>query len=151
MRRVMAQGTFDIVHPGHLHYLRESARLGDELHVVISRDSRMQSRKDLFMDDESRREVVEALEMVDSARLGSEGSIFDSVQTIKPAVITIGYDQQFDLDQLADELVNAGYPDIEVTRISEYTGEGIRSSSDVKRRLRERLGPGVFHSVTDPE
>lgn len=149
MRRVMAQGTFDIVHPGHLHYLRESAGLGDELHVVISRDSRMESRKDLFMDDESRRAVVEALEMVDSARLGSEGSIFDSVETIDPAVITIGYDQEFDLTQLQDELANAGYPDIAVERISEYTGEGIRSSSDVKQRIKERLGPGVFHSVSD--
>lgn len=149
MRRVMAQGTFDIVHPGHLHYLRESAGLGDELHVVISRDSRMESRKDLFMDDESRRAVVEALEMVDSVRLGSEGSIFDSVETIDPAVITIGYDQEFDLTQLQDELANAGYPDIAVERISEYTGEGIRSSSDVKQRIKERLGPGVFHSVSD--
>lgn len=149
MRRVMAQGTFDIVHPGHLHYLRESAGLGDELHVVISRDSRMESRKDLFMDDESRREVVESLEMVDSARLGSEGSIFDSVERINPAVITIGYDQKFDVSQLKEELINAGYPDVEVERISEYTGSGVRSSSDVKRRIKEQLGPGIFQSVTD--
>ncbi len=149
MRRVMAQGTFDIVHPGHLHYLRESAGLGDELHVVISRDSRMESRKDLFMDDESRREVVEALEMVDSARLGSKGSIFDSVESIQPAIITIGYDQKFDLAQLSEELANAGYPEVEVERISEYTGNGVRSSSDVKQRIKEQLGVGVFHSVTD--
>ncbi|MFB6270389.1 MAG: adenylyltransferase/cytidyltransferase family protein, partial [Halobacterium sp.] len=33
MRRVVAQGTFDIIHPGHIHYLEDAASMGDELHV----------------------------------------------------------------------------------------------------------------------
>ncbi|MCL4438621.1 MAG: adenylyltransferase/cytidyltransferase family protein, partial [Candidatus Thermoplasmatota archaeon] len=28
MIRVMATGVFDILHPGHLHYLKESRKLG---------------------------------------------------------------------------------------------------------------------------
>ena len=35
MRRVVAQGTFDLLHPGHLHYLEEAASIGDELHVIV--------------------------------------------------------------------------------------------------------------------
>lgn len=35
--RVVAQGTFDILHPGHLHYFREGEAMGDELHVIIAR------------------------------------------------------------------------------------------------------------------
>ena len=31
MTRVVATGTFDLLHPGHLYYLEESRRLGDEL------------------------------------------------------------------------------------------------------------------------
>ena len=38
MRRVVATGTFDLLHPGHVFYLEESARLGDELHVIVARD-----------------------------------------------------------------------------------------------------------------
>nr|EGQ39935.1 MAG: cytidylyltransferase [Candidatus Nanosalinarum sp. J07AB56] len=45
MTRVMAQGTFDILHPGHVHYLEEAAEHGDTLVVVVARDSRVQERK----------------------------------------------------------------------------------------------------------
>ncbi|HOV68584.1 MAG TPA: adenylyltransferase/cytidyltransferase family protein, partial [Methanoregulaceae archaeon] len=34
MIRVVATGTFDLLHPGHLYYLTESRRLADELHVI---------------------------------------------------------------------------------------------------------------------
>lgn len=151
MRRVMAQGTFDVIHPGHLHYFRESAGLGDELYVVIARDSRMRDRKNLYMDEESRREVVEALEMVDAAVLGSEGSIFQSVERVEPDVITLGYDQQFDIDRLETDLAEAGFPDVEVVRISAYDGPGVSSSSEVKARLHAEFGDGAFYSVADNE
>ena len=39
MIRVMATGVFDIIHLGHIHYLTESKKLGDELVVVVARDS----------------------------------------------------------------------------------------------------------------
>ena len=151
MGRVLRQGTFDVLHPGHLHYLRESAALGDELVVIIARDARVSERKDLLMDEESRRMVVEALEMVDRAVLGSTDSIFDSVRRFEPAVITLGYDQQFDEAQLAADLAGAGFPDVEVVRIGPYRGAGPRSSSEVKARLKEHAGPDAFHSLSDPD
>ncbi len=149
MRRVMAQGTFDILHPGHLHYLRESAALGDELVVIIARDDRVGDRKDLLMDEESRRTVVDAIDVVDAAVLGSDESIFDSVERFDPDVITLGHDQQFDIDQLEADLAGAGFPDIEVVRIGQYDGRGIDSSSDVKARLKERSGTDAFESIKE--
>ena len=147
MGRVMAQGTFDIIHPGHVYYLETSAELGDELVVVIARDSRVGSRKDLFMDEESRRLVVEALACVDEAVLGSEGDLFESVERLRPDVITLGYDQAFDPDELGDELAEAGFRDVEVVRIGRGPDEGVTSSSDVKARLKEQLGDAAFYSV----
>lgn len=135
MTRVMAQGTFDLLHPGHIHYLCESAALGDELYVVIARDSRMEEKKDLVMDEDNRRTVVDALEMVDKAVLGSEESIFDSVERIKPEVITLGYDQPFDPEKLEADLAEHGFDDIRVVRIDEYDGE-TTSSSQIKARIR---------------
>ena len=38
MVRVMATGVFDILHLGHVHYLEEAKKLGDELVVVVAAD-----------------------------------------------------------------------------------------------------------------
>lgn len=138
MTRVMAQGTFDILHPGHLHYLRESRDLGDELYVVIGRDSRMSERKDLFMHEDARRQVVDALAVVDEAILGSEGSIFDTVAQVNPDIITLGHDQAYDIDDLEAMLTERGYSDVRVVRIGAFepaSDEMIVSSSAIKEKL----------------
>lgn len=129
MKKVMAQGTFDVLHPGHLHYLRESRGHGDSLTVVIARDSRVQDRKDLFFDEEERRELVGALEVVDEAVLGSEGDIYSTVEEVDPDVITLGCDQGHDpaeVEELAEEVTGHR---VEVTRIGEKEGY---SSSELK-------------------
>lgn len=149
MVRVMAQGKFDILHPGHVHYLRESAALGDELYVVVARDSRLADRTDLYMDEESRRIVIEALEMVDVAVLGSEESVYDSVERIQPDVITLGHDQQWDADALRADLAEHGFPDVEVVEIGPWEGDGVQSSSTVRDAVKRREGPEAMESVVD--
>mgnify|MGYP003926643941 CR=1 FL=1 len=146
MKRVMAQGVFDILHSGHLYYLSESAKLGEELHVVIARDSRIKDRKNIFMEENERREIVEAMEMVNSAILGSEGSLFDSVKKIEPDIITLGYDQEFDINLLEDQLREAGFIGIEVVRVKKYEREGLRSSSRIKGNIRSKEGEEIFFS-----
>lgn len=139
MTRVMAQGTFDIIHPGHLHYLQESKKFGEELYVVIGRDSRMNEQKNLLMHEEARRQIVDALKVVDEAVLGSEGSIFETVDRISPDVITLGHDQPFDVEELETTLAEHGHPGIRVVRIDSFEPEAddlIVSSSKIKEKLR---------------
>jgi FAD synthetase len=147
MRRVMAQGTFDILHPGHRHYLEESAALGRELVVVIARDSRVAARKNVFLDEESRRRVVEGLDAVDRAVLGSEEDLFASVAEIDPDVITLGHDQNYHVAALESDLAAAGFDDVDVVRIDAYDGPGVTSSSDVKARILARYGEEAFEST----
>jgi len=149
MRRVMAQGTFDILHPGHRHYLEESAALGGELVVVIARDSRVATRKDVFLDEESRRRVVEGLGAVDRAVLGSEEDLFASVAEIDPDVITLGYDQEYEVEALESDLAAAGFEGIDVVRIGPYEGPGVTSSSDVKARILARYGEEPFEATAE--
>ncbi|MFO7793421.1 MAG: adenylyltransferase/cytidyltransferase family protein [Candidatus Nanohaloarchaea archaeon] len=128
MSKVMAQGVFDLLHPGHLHYLRESKNLGEELVVVIARDSRIE--KNLYFNEEERREMVQALEMVDQALLGSEESIYDTVEKVSPDIITLGYDQPFETEEVTSMAEEALNKDVEVTRIgekSDYSSSDIRS------------------------
>jgi FAD synthetase len=106
----MASGVFDIIHPGHLHYLEESKRLGDELVVVVATDNTVRKRKhEPITPEKMRVELVAALKPVDVAILGKEGEdIFKVVEELKPDIITIGYDQPFEPVELEKELMSRG-------------------------------------------
>ena len=131
MVKVMAQGTFDILHPGHLHYLRKSKELGDKLVVVIARDSRVKEKKGLYFNEEERKKMVEALDPVDKAVLGSKGDIYSTVKEIDPEIITLGYDQNHDEEKVEKMAKKATDHEVNVERISglkEYSSSNIRSS-----------------------
>jgi len=129
---VLAQGTFDILHPGHLHYFEKSAEHGDKLVAVIARDSRVEDRKNLIFNEEERREMVEALEAVDKAVLGSEGNIYSTVEEINPDIITIGYDQNHVETEVKEMAENATGHKVKVERIEEKEDY---SSSRIKTRF----------------
>jgi FAD synthetase len=110
MVRVMATGVFDIIHLGHLHYLEESKKLGDELVVVVATDNTVRRRKhEPITPEKMRVELVSSLKPVDRAVLGREtGDIFDIVKEVEPDIITIGYDQPFDEKELEEEMLKRG-------------------------------------------
>ena len=92
---VLAGGVFDIIHPGHIHTLREAAGLGDVLAVVIATDKtavKMKRRRPLHS-QEQRRDLVGALKLVDAAVVGDDEDIFRTVARIRPQIIALGYDQ----------------------------------------------------------
>jgi FAD synthetase len=116
--KVMAQGAFDLLHPGHIHYLERSAALGEELVVVVARDSRVSDRKELVFDEEERKEMLQALEAVDEAVLGSEGDIYSTVEEIDPDIITLGYDQDHSEEEVRKMAEEATGHEVEVERVS---------------------------------
>ena len=76
MSRVVAQGTFDILHPGHVHYLQDARSMGDTLHVIVARQSNVTHKPDPVVPGPQRVEMVAALDPVDHARLGHPADIF---------------------------------------------------------------------------
>jgi len=110
MVRVMATGVFDIIHLGHLHYLEESKKLGDELVVIIATDTTVRKRKHEPITPQAMRcELVGALKPVDKVVLGKEGGdIYEIVREVRPDIITLGYDQPFEPGQLETELAKRG-------------------------------------------
>jgi len=104
MTRVLATGTFDILHPGHILYLRKAKELGDELFVIVSRDSMVQHKSKPILPEQQRLQVVQALRMVDHAELGSEHDIFEPLKLITPDIIALGFDQYFDENELREDL-----------------------------------------------
>lgn len=110
MKRVMAFGCFDILHPGHLSYLEKAKGYGDELIVIVARDSTLRRTKgrEPFLDEESRLRMVRALKVVDEALLGEESDRFAVIIRRKPDVIALGYDQKIDMEELEVRLVESG-------------------------------------------
>lgn len=135
MKTVMAQGTFDVLHPGHIHYLEKSAELGDKLVVVISRDSRVKERKNLAFTEDERRRIVGSLETVDEAVLGVEGDIYETVEKTDPEIITLGHDQHHSVEEVKELAEKALERKVKVVRIESGTEH---SSSDIKASQRER-------------
>jgi len=143
MTRVVAQGTFDIIHPGHLHYLKEAKTMGEELYVIVARRENVTHKKPPVLSNRQRRDVVSALEMVDDARVGHESDIFVPIEDIDPDVIALGFDQHHDAESIQDELRERGI-DCRVKRVSgrepRYDGE-ILSSRDIADRILATRGP----------
>lgn len=108
MKRVVAQGTFDLLHPGHLHYLREAKAMGDELHVVVARGDNVTHKPGPIVPDGQRTEMVGALDPVDHARLGHPDDIFVPIEEIEPDVIALGYDQHHDPDAIESAAAERG-------------------------------------------
>lgn len=106
--RVVAQGTFDLLHPGHVHYLREAATFGDELHVIVARSANVTHKEPPIVPDPQRREVVDAIDAVDKAHLGHESDIFVPIERIEPDVIVLGYDQHHDEADVESSLADRG-------------------------------------------
>lgn len=119
MVRVLATGVFDILHTGHLHYLREARAMGDELCVVVACDSTVRRRKhEPITPDKMRAELVNALKPVDRAMVGEDGDRYRIVLELRPDIIALGYDQDFDEGSLEKELRDRGL-NVKVKRVSQ--------------------------------
>mgnify|MGYP002761051466 FL=1 len=122
MKRVVAQGTFDLLHPGHLHYLRDARSRGDRLHVIVARSENIAHKRDPIVPDEQRLEMVAGLDPVDEARLGHLEDFFVPIREIDPDVIVLGHDQHHDEKTLVGLLGQEGI-DCEVVRASARSAE----------------------------
>lgn len=142
MVRVVAQGTFDIVHPGHVHYLREAKAMGDELHVIVARKDNITHKEPPIMSGEQRVAVVDALEPVDHARLGHPEDIFVPIEEIEPEIIVLGHDQHHDEAAIEESLAERGI-DCDVRRASKRSPQfedELLSSGQIIERILERRG-----------
>ncbi|QCJ47882.1 MULTISPECIES: adenylyltransferase/cytidyltransferase family protein [Haloprofundus] len=142
MTTVIAQGTFDLLHPGHVHYLTEAASMGDELHVIVARGDNVTHKEKPVLSDRQRRDLVAALGVVDEAHLGHREDIFVPIEEIQPDLIVLGYDQHHDEAAIESALTARGI-DCAVERASarepKYPDE-LLSTGDIIERILARRG-----------
>ncbi len=92
--KVVVAGTFDILHPGHIYFLKEASSHGD-LHVIIARDEnvkKIKGKKPIFNENE-RKLIIESIKFVKKAYLGDKKDFFKVIEKIEPDIIFLGPDQ----------------------------------------------------------
>lgn len=93
---VLVGGCFDILHYGHIAFLKQAKTQGDYLIVALESDEnvrRMKGDARPIHSQAQRKEMLEALEFVDEVislpPMHTDKEYFDLVQRIKPQVIAI--------------------------------------------------------------
>lgn len=139
MTRVVAQGTFELLHPGHLRYLREAASYGEKLHVIVARNDNITHKPTPVVPATQRREMIAALDPVDVAHVGDRDDIFRPIEAIEPDVIVLGHDQDHDPTDIKLALADRGI-DCAVRRASKRSPDGdeILSTREIISRLVDR-------------
>lgn len=122
MVKVMATGTFDLLHPGHIYYLKEAKKLGDTLAVVVATDATVRKLKhEPINPEEIRVNLIKELKIVDEVYLGHEEDIYEIVEEIKPDIIALGFDQIHDENRIKSDLKKRKI-DAKIVRLSEFKG-----------------------------
>ena len=68
MKKVVAHGTFDIFHYGHLNYLENAKKYGDYLIALVSSDKMAEEQgKSLYFNEQIRKRIISSLKVVDEA------------------------------------------------------------------------------------
>lgn len=135
MTHVIAFGVFDLLHPGHLAFLKQARRLGDELVVVVARDDvaeREKGRRPRLTVRE-RMQLVVGVRWVDRAVIGDPPDrYFSMLRRLKPDIIALGYDQSCDVAAFRHTLTTLGLPKTRVVRLRKYA-DGRHHSRELVR------------------
>jgi D-beta-D-heptose 7-phosphate kinase/D-beta-D-heptose 1-phosphate adenosyltransferase len=94
-RVVFTNGVFDLLHPGHVRYLRAARAEGDVLVVAVNSDRSVHAIKGPsrpIVPENERAEIVAALSVVDAAVIFDEDTPADIVQRLQPDVLVKGAD-----------------------------------------------------------
>jgi D-beta-D-heptose 7-phosphate kinase/D-beta-D-heptose 1-phosphate adenosyltransferase len=92
---VFTNGVFDLLHPGHVRYLRHARTLGDALIVGVNSDRSVHANKGHgrpVTPEEERAEILSALTCVDAAVIFDEDTPHALVAALQPDVLVKGAD-----------------------------------------------------------
>jgi len=132
-RIVFTNGVFDLLHPGHVRYLREARGLGDLLIVGVNADESVRRNKGperpINRQDE-RAEVLAALECVDGVVIFAEDTPADIIRLVQPDILVKGADWP------ADQIVGRDTVESRGGRVVLVPVEAGHSTTSIVERIR---------------
>ncbi|NHZ85049.1 MAG: D-glycero-beta-D-manno-heptose 1-phosphate adenylyltransferase [Planctomycetia bacterium] len=92
---VFTNGCFDLIHRGHVEYLRKAKLLGDMLIVGLNSDTsvrRIKGRPRPYQDEQERAAILNAMEMIDMVIIFDEDTPLKLICELKPNILVKGGD-----------------------------------------------------------
>ena len=134
-RVTLANGNFDLLHVGHVRYLRGAKALGGKLVVALNSDQSVRALKGEgrpIMPEDERAEIVAALGDVDAVVIFPELDVRAIIREIRPDIQAKGTDYTADSVPERDAIAECG------GRIAIVGDRKDHSTSEI---LRSRLTP----------
>ena len=129
-KKVMAFGTFDILHKGHENFLKQAKFYGNYLIIVIARDKTVLKIKGKLPrnNEKERLKKVGDSKLADKIILGSLTDKYKAIKKYKPDIICLGYDQQAFTEKLEEKLKEYNLLNTKIVRLKAYCPEKYKSS-----------------------
>jgi D-beta-D-heptose 7-phosphate kinase/D-beta-D-heptose 1-phosphate adenosyltransferase len=130
---VFTNGVFDLVHPGHVRYLRQARALGDALIVGVNSDRSVRAIKGPgrpITPEQERAEILAALACVDAAVIFDEETPHDLIAALQPDVLVKG------ADWAADAIVGRDIVEARGGKVVRVTVEPGHSTTKILEKIR---------------
>ena len=134
---VFTNGVFDLLHPGHIRYLKHARCLGDALIVGLNSDRSVRANKGEgrpITPEVERAEILAALECVDAVAIFDEDTPAEVIRTLQPDVLVKG------ADWADDAIVGRDTVEARGGRVVRIPVEAGYSTSAILQRVKGRDG-----------
>jgi len=129
----LANGGFDLLHIGHVRYLKGAKETADILVVALNSDAslkQLKGPKRAILDEQSRIRLIAAFQCVDYVTLFNEPTVDNVLLTLKPDVHCKGSDYTVDTVPERETVKSYG------GKIAIVGGDKIRSTSHIIKDIR---------------
>lgn len=137
-RIILTNGNFDVIHAGHVAYLRQAKQLGDVLVVGVNSDQQVRAQKGdgrpIYPEDQ-RLEILSELHCIDYLTVFDEPTAHELLRRIQPDIYVKGGDYQPHEINEHDAVQKLG---IELRVLAHRPGLGSRHIIDKLRNLDRR-------------
>ena len=111
-KKILSGGCFNLIHLGHIYFLKEVKKLGGKLIIVLTNDKN--NKKPYAISAKKRKRALESLNIADKVLIGDSKDKTKIVKKIKPSIIVLGYDQK-----LPDGLEN--FKHVRIKKLGDYS------------------------------
>ncbi len=129
---VLANGCFDLIHVGHIRYLKEAAKKGDILIVALNSDSSVRKLKGKgrpVLKENERAEIISSFYFVDYVTIFKENTVENILLTLKPHFHAKGSDYTEDSVPEKDIVKSYG------GKVAITGGPKIKSASELVKKI----------------
>ncbi|MCI0471244.1 MAG: adenylyltransferase/cytidyltransferase family protein [Candidatus Aminicenantes bacterium] len=130
----LANGCFDLIHIGHIRYLREAKQTADILVVALNADSsikKLKGDKRAIIDEKGRIRIISSFECVDYVTLFHETTVDHVLLALKPDFHCKGSDYTADTVPERDTVKSYG------GNIAIVGGAKVRSTTEIIKKITE--------------